>query len=420
MLQLGSVHKVISPQQPELISMSGMGRLVPTRGVMDNTEVNAHVLYDGTRYVALCVLDLVFAQQSAYEQIQAGIAEQLPNAHVMMTCIHDHSATAVPFDKNNPEHVAESKAAHALMIAQSIAAILEAANALEDVEVASTRAYLPQALGTNRRAKLDNGTCVTAWGAGPIIPPGMSWTGFNGPDADWVDILAFKKIGVDEASAVITSYGSHIHFYEIPMITSEAGGCARAAMREMFPQTAVTYATAYAGDVSLQFPHPMPAGNDDVLIEWQRSQSERFAAVFARSVAHALGNLSYQSVEEMDVREFVWTGDVEDPNSTARYVVQSLKLGDAVLCTLPGEMFLDFDEMLRAGLDQHIVVMGYNNSWLGYVATPMGFEEGSYECMRGPADKLGYGEAVNRVKGSTTTGAEIINCARQQIAELFA
>ena len=81
-------------------------------------------------------------------------------------------------------------------------------------------------------------------------------------------------------------------------------------------------------------------------------------------------------------------------------------------------MFLDFDAQLRAGIEQHIVVLGYNNSWLGYVATPMGFEEGSYECMRGPADKLGYGAAVNRVKGSTTTGDEIIQCAREQFASL--
>ena len=365
MLQLGSAHKIISPSLPQFITMSGMGRLSPTRGVLDDTEVNAHVLYDGTQYVVICVLDLVFAQQSVYEEIKAGIQSQLPEAMLMMTCIHDHSATAQPYDKKDPAHIAESKAAHALMVAQSIAAILEAATQLEEVEVASTRTQLPQALGTNRRAKLNNGTCVTAWGAGPIIPPGMAWSGFNGPDADWIDVLAFRKRGADKASAVITSYGSHIHFYEIPMITGEAGGYARAAMREIFPEAAVTYTTSYAGDVSLQFPHPMPAGDDDVLIEWQRSQSERFAGVFARSVAHALDNMTYAAVDAMDLREHVWTGDVEDPNSTARYVVQSLKLGESVLCTLPGEMFLDFDAMLRSGLDTHVVVMGYNNSWLG-------------------------------------------------------
>ena len=280
MLQLGSAHKIISPAQPTLITMSGMGRLSPTRGVMDDTEVNAHVLYDGSTYVAICVLDLVFAQQSAYEEIKAGIVGALPGVTLMMTCIHDHSATAQPYDRKNPAHVAESQAAYRLMIEQSIAAILEAATLLEEVELASTRAHLPHPLGTNRRAKLNNGTCVTAWGAGPIIPPGQSWSGFNGPDADWIDLLAFRKVGTDEPVALISSYGSHIHFYEIPMITGEAGGYARAAMRRMFPSAAVTYATAYAGDVSLQFPHPMPAGDDDVLIEWQRSESERFAGVF--------------------------------------------------------------------------------------------------------------------------------------------
>jgi len=51
---------------------------------------------------------------------------------------------------------------------------------------------------------------------------------------------------------------------------------------------------------------------------------------------------------------------------------------------LAGEIFIEFDADLRRDKpSDSLLVMTYNRSFLGYVATALVFDEGSYETMRG-------------------------------------
>ena len=419
MIQLGTASKIITPEDIEKLDLQGMGRTCALRGALDDIEVNVFVLRDEQQQLIICVVDAVFVhidfQQALEEALQIG-----ENAMLMLTCTHDHSASASAFDKSNPEHGAALDAARDLLKQQCLAAINEAQSNVQAVEVGATRIELADSLGTNRRAKLDNGCCVTAWGAGPSIPPGAQWIDYAGPDANWIDVIAFKASGADRARAVLTSYGSHIHFYEIPMVTGEGGGYARCHMREQL-QADVMYSTAYAGDVALQFHHPMPPGGQDEFIEWQRSGSMRFAQAFANQVEQAVSDLRFEVVDSLQMQTHAWAserGAIGEMHE--HYLIQTARLGKYAICSLPGEMFIEWDQVLRAQLPcEQLLVLGYNVSWLGYVATPLGFEEGSYECMRGPADALGYGDAVFRVKSSTYTGDEIMTEARRQLLHLF-
>ncbi|MBI4551176.1 MAG: neutral/alkaline non-lysosomal ceramidase N-terminal domain-containing protein [Candidatus Latescibacteria bacterium] len=70
--------------------------------------------------------------------------------------------------------------------------------------------------------------------------------------------------------------------------------------------------------------------------------------------------------------------------------VQVMRLGDAALVALPGEPFcgLGLDIKARSAAPSTFVV-GYANDWLGYLTTPVAWEQGGYEVSPGPWTRVG-------------------------------
>jgi hypothetical protein len=70
----------------------------------------------------------------------------------------------------------------------------------------------------------------------------------------------------------------------------------------------------------------------------------------------------------------------------AEVLVQAMRLGDAVILALPGEVFLEIGMAIRrgAGVDNLFVVAYSNNDEIGYIPTRAAFFEGGYEVDSAP------------------------------------
>ncbi len=417
MLILGTARRSISPPSTEGLTMDGMPRQHPTLGILDDLEINLFLLQNAGKSVVICMLDRLFISQAEFTDYQKILQGMIPGAELILCATHSHSSTPTPFGPSSPEAIARCDAASDAIKEAFVASIESAVATRAEVEVASARIPFLPAHGRNRRAKLDNGFCVSAFGAGPVLPPGHKFAGFGGPDAEAIDLLAFRKTGSTHPMALITGYSSHIHFYEIPYFTGEAAGAARKAIRSALPTVHPLYALSFPGDVAQQLAQPIPWDDEASRIRWQKESSEAFGSSFAEAICSGLKQVEYSPTQELN---FVRHQEASGRNDEF-LLVETLQIGPHALCSVSGEMFVDWELALRKDLPcASLLALGYNASWLGYVASPLAFEEGSYEVMRGPSNILDYPTPTTRAKSSTLTGFRIIEIAKNQIDQLFA
>ena len=416
MLILGTDRRSISPPSTEGLTMDGMPRRHPTLGILDDLEINLLLLQDAGKSVVICLLDWLFVRQAEFTAYENILQDLIPGAELMLCATHSHSSKPIPFGEPSPEAISRCEAAGTTLREAFAASLASALSARVEVEVASARIPFLPAPGGNRRVKLGNGSCVSAFGAGPILPPGHKLAGFGGPDAEAIDVLAFRKPGSVNPLALITGYSSHIHFYEIPYFTGEAAGAARLALRRALPEVHPFYAVSFPGDVAQQLCQPIPHDDEAARTRWQQESAQTFGLSFAQAVCPGLENLEYAPTKKLNfIRHQESSGHNEE-----FLLVETLQIGPHAVCSVPGEMFVDWEQAIRANLPcASLLALGYNASWLGYVATPLAFEEGSYEVMRGPVDVLGYPTPATRAKSSTQTGFQIIEIAKNQMAQLF-
>ncbi|NRA38792.1 MAG: hypothetical protein HRU15_11675 [Planctomycetes bacterium] len=419
MLRFASKRADISPQNYHNLTMSGMQRLIPTRGIMDAIRCEIAVLSNDDLSVCVVTIDQVFISERHYEEIRLRLHKYLPDAQLMLTCPHDHSATAIAFDRDHHESEADVEAAVQCIFEKFEQALSEVIAAMVPVQVAAQRFAVEEPLGMCRRAVLNNGSCVTAWGAGAIIPPGHKYVGKSSPDSKWIDVLCFKALDADQPMAVMSSYSSHIHFYELPYFTGEAAGAAKMEMELRYPEVHMMYGNAFAGASSLQFAHPIPVDDEEARIRWQQESSQHFAKSFIDAINKNIAELEYRDIDDFTYDSF-YEADNDIGDRQGRMHIDTLRIGPFALCTIPGEMFIEYEESLRNDLPcEQLLVMSYNRSFLGYVAPALSFEQGSYECMRGPADAFPLHEASRRIRSATTTGDRIVQITRSQIIKLY-
>lgn len=416
MLTLGTHRAFISPPDVTNLHPGGMSRLQSSPGFLDELELNLMVLQDGGKTAVICVTDELFITREEYGDFCGLVEKQIPGASLILCATHDHSATPVPHGKPTPEMRAAILAARQKIRERFITSLEGALGNRTEVEVAAARIPFPETLSANRRAKLGNGSGISAFGAGPLIPPGQKCAGRPGPDPQEIDLLAFREPGKEHPKALLTGYSSHIHIYEIPYFNTEAAGAARNALRALFPGTHPFYSIGFAGDVAIQKVHPCAGDDESFRIQWEQKGLLAYGAAFAEAVARGLPSLKYGRTEGLVFVRHEEPG----PSNEEFLLVETLRIGPHAICSLSGEMSLAWEEELRADLPcASLLSMAYNASWLGYVSPPLAFEEGSYETMRGPSDVFPYPTPTTRAKSATTTGAGILAIARRQLHALF-
>jgi neutral ceramidase len=81
--------------------------------------------------------------------------------------------------------------------------------------------------------------------------------------------------------------------------------------------------------------------------------------------------------------ELIAEGRLELPESYEAEV-QVLRIGDAVIVTAPGELFVEYALELRQRIAQTfnrpMMLVGYANDYIGYIVTPRAMQTGGYEA----------------------------------------
>ena len=223
-----------------------MGRRVRTRGVLDPLRVEAMAISGGElAFVTTSDLRTIPMEKGAPEESgpsgrsvsprasRPAVAGRrrsggsipslrLPRASDLLSAVHNHCSSPDVYD-SSPQ--AKRPPARRTRKPGRPWSLRKAQASLRPAEIAaSIVADLAEPVGLNRRMLLSNGTCVNCWGAGPMIPFGHKAVAPAGPNSARVDILAVREVGQEASFAILTSYATHPHLYELPCFSGEFPG----------------------------------------------------------------------------------------------------------------------------------------------------------------------------------------------------
>lgn len=419
-LKAGVARREISPAKPELLRPTGMGRLASTRGVLDTLHVEALAFEAGGQGAIVCTSDLRYIPYPWHQQVAASLAEQtgVDPECVLLSSTHNHCSSPEAANDSDEAKAAE-KDANKLIVQGFIDAGLEAWHSRRPAEVAGCRATLQETIGLNRRVRLSNGTGINCWGSGPMIPWGQRIVGPAGPHSDRVHILAVREPGARFPFAVLTSYSSHPHLYELPYFSGGYAGAAKRAVQERIPGCICLYASGPAGDIDLHTAAPIWPGGESAEVAWFKQSAAMLGRRFANTVVPAVPREGYTQPEILKhAYYFEGYNKGTPPERKAFCMIGAVKIGKSVLVSLPGELFNIFGlAMHEANPDFELFLMTLNGSMCGYSAPALAFEQGSYEVMRGPA---GDPESpfAHRLRAKTDTGEHVVEKVNEVLARL--
>ncbi len=415
LLQCGVAVRDISPDEPELLEPTGMKRLVPTRGNLDNLRVESLALRCGDDLAFVVTSDLRTWPTDWVAEVQRRVAESTgcDPTRVLLGAVHNHCSSPIAWGgADAPEEGRRAEeAANRKIVEMTIEACLAAASSLRPAELATGVARLSEPIGQCRRMMLSNGTCVNAWGSGPIVPPGLKLIEPPGTDPQEIYILCVREVGAAEPMAVLTEYDCHPHLGAIPYFSGESVGEYKRQLEAALPGVLSLHAAATGGDRDLHGVHPITGGTVEAEVGWFKRAAKELGARFARAVGPAVRSLTDWHRPGEIRSEYYREGEL-DGEAGRKLILTTLSLGPRVaIVSMPGEFFGNFGRQIHEESPfEFTFLSGYNGSMLGYVPYPLAFEQGSYEVMRGPSEAADAAVATARgtvVRASDHLGPQV-------------
>jgi hypothetical protein len=395
--QVGVAWRDISPEQPELLKPTGMGRLVPTRGVLDPLRLEALAVRAGGELAFFTTSDLRVIEWEWMAEIRQAVAAKTgaDPMKILFGAVHNHCSSPAPADGTPAAKAAEQKAIRKIVNA-FIDACVEAAANLAPAEIAAVTTDVLEPIGQNRRARLSNGTCANAWGSGPVIPPGMKYAGPAGPDSTRIDLLAARRLGESKPFALLTSYASHPHIYALPYFSGETVGAIKRRIEHLLPGAVSLHADHCGGNIDLHCVHPAP-DEDLPQVAWFQKSVALLAERFARAAVPAIPKAGYFRPKALRHACYASEG-LKGPGTAPLVFINAVGLDELALASLPCELFIELGMRIHAGSPfAHTILSAYDASGGEYIPPAIAFEQGSYEVMRGPRpDDDAQARAINR------------------------
>lgn len=407
MFQAGVIHIVITP--PIGVELAGYGPQLHrySQDIHDDLTAQALVLDDGTKRCAIITCDLILLSEALVADIRAQVAERtgIPADHVLVACIHSHTAPTIHpiFEWGMPD------ADYVSMVARLMAgAVVAATNRLQP-------ARLSIAQGENTELPWNRA-------GGALVDP-------------TVDVLQVTDAD-NQILALLVHYACHpVMLGPKSSISADYVGALRRSLSADYPDTVVLYANGACGDID-------PWTNGRAWGSASYEEVDQAGASLAASVVKALKQAepienptigARSSVLEMPfdiptlevIRERISqydaqaralgsqaedfkavTGAVPMPNFWLRFYqgleqrllanqqpaqataeLQMLSLSDTVaLVGIPAEVFTEQGLAIRAHSPYaHTLVVCYANGTFGYTPPPEEFERGGYTAVLAPA-----------------------------------
>jgi len=387
-LKVGVGRSIISPEETDQLQPTGMTRLGPTRGILDDLTVEAVAISVAPDAAFVLSGDLRCLQYNWVEAVRLRVSEAIgcDPKRILFGSTHNHCSN--PEAENDAPNGEEATGRAVAKIVRGIGnACLSAYDNLRPAEMASFEAHLHEPIGEVRRMRLGNGTVVQCWGSGPVVAPGMKLLGQAGPASMKIDGMAFREPGASAPFALLTSYPSHPHLYELPYFSGETSGAVKRELERRFPGLTHVYANGTGGDIDMHFVHPMPSDEEEA-IEWFRTSCKEISRRFAEAVEPVLLGLddnSYTGTVSMQHR--YWSCFEDSEVSSGRMIIlNALVLNDSAIVSIPAEIFSSYGRWMHDHNPfKSLLLVSYNGSSKGYIGTPIAFEQGGYETMRGAA-----------------------------------
>jgi neutral ceramidase len=440
-LRAGAAVADITPE----IGGNGGGNIVggflpvEPKQVHDPLHARCLVLDDGATKLAIVVCDLLGFHRSVSDEARARIAARLgiPAANVLISATHTHSATSAladggagpggltytsgagPAPKLDPY---QEKVVGGIVdgVARAVAALRPAEAGFGAVEAAehvfNRRWYLkPGTMPPNPFGEIDMVKMNPAAGSADLLEPA-------GPVNPSVSFLSVREPG-GRPIAVVASYGLHY-------VGGVPGGDVSADYFAMFseevvrllnaagegPTPVAMMANGASGDINnISFREPRPGKPPYEQMRYVAHDVARRVAEAVPGVAHAASLPLGARLREVEVgyrvptpEQLDWArrtlegpepapGKADLPRIYAKRVqsmsgrpprirvpVQVLRIGGAVVGTMPCEVFCEIgDEFVRRSGGKPAVFISLAHGYLGYLPTPRQHRLGGYETWMG-------------------------------------
>lgn len=380
----------------------------------DPLLVNAVALRQGDEAVVLVSIDTAMVFDEFVAQVQPRFAQAtgLPAARLIVNATHTHVAPSLhPFltARTNPAFVATVQDA-------VVTAASHAVQAARPMRVYAGTGHMAE-MGWNRRAMYENGTSRMY---GNSSQPGF--IGMEGPRDPALGLIWFCDEN-DAVQGVIINFATHPNCIEAETVYSaDIPGAVRARLKQLHgAATGVVYLTGAAGNTA-----------PSILDPWDETQPWRGHRGLERSGHYMAGEAAKvmaatlhpmeapvlrvaQASLAIALRTWPATDDPTYPepiSNLERWIaatpyyqkaeaewdtmvnpvatrVNVIRIGDAVICTNPAELFVEFGlEMREASPARVTLVSELTDGYVGYVPTELALARGGYETWPAPSSKL--------------------------------
>lgn len=394
--------------EPGLPLLGQMHQRIATHA-RDPLMCSAVALRQGEQTVVIAAADIAMLDLAVINDLQARWAEKtgLPGRTLIIHTTHTHDAPA-PFDQLMEDVVPE-------FVESVCNAILDAATQaleqLEPVELFAGTGHMEE-MGWNRRAMLDDGTSAMYSNSKT-----SGFIGMEGPRDPALPVL-FARNAAGEITGILLSFATHPNSIEgAYTYSADVPGEVRSNLKKLFGQgVGVIYLTAAAGNTAPSLLDPydetLPWRNETGLVRSGLYLAGEAAKVIAAAILPMQEPvLALQSAAlEIPLREWPQPGEPTYPRSPGNpyyeraerdwpeYVRQNspeesrvnvIRIGDAVICTNPAELFVEFGLQIREASPARVTFISeLTDGYVGYVPTELAFERGGYETWCAPSSKL--------------------------------
>lgn len=426
-MQIGSAREEITPDRK--LDLLGQMHVRVGERTNDPLTVNAAAFADGARRVVLVSCDLCLLPDDFTREVQRQCQEThgLAANDVLIHSIHTHVAPCTVdylFGQVDPQFMDSLRQALLRVVGSALAD-------LETADLFAGAGWVKE-MGFNRRGRRRDGTVQMyhgSWNA--------DFAGVEGPRDGAVPVV-FARRPDGSLKLVLVSFASHPNCIEgEKCYSADLAGATRAALRRQFGESVdVVYLTGAGGNTApTQLEdnpeRDMPWRGFDGLARSGQYLAKAVAGVIAETtVAMADPTLDLQQAKlavpirpwpsEFDVdslregpRDYyrrcreLWP-ELRQSESPVEVRVNVLRLGDAAVCTNPGEFYVEHGLAIRRGSPAAVTMTAeLTDGYAGYIPTTAAFAAGGYSTQPALTSKLAE-DAGDRIVAAT---AELLAAA---------
>jgi hypothetical protein len=389
---------------------------------------SAMAVQQSARMVVLVSVDIAILDEEFVRAVQLLWAELsgLSESTLLLHATHTHvapAATSLLLETADSDFLAHLQSA----ILQTAKAALRK---LEPVTVFAGSGQIDE-MGWNRRAMFEDGSSRMY---GHSQMPGFN--GMEGPRDPALPVMWMKN-ALNETVGVLLNFSTHPNSIESACVYSaDVPGEVRKNLKRVFGDALVVlYLTGACGNTAPSrldpFDEREPWRGEDGLIRsglYTAGEVLKTMAATIEPMASPIFSFSSQTIH-IPLRAWPQPDEASHPQSTHEYFVKAardwprrlkeenpvatrihvLRIGDALICTNPAELFVEFGLQIRESSPARVTfVTELTDGYVGYVPTLKAFERGGYETWCALSSQL-----------DKSAGDQIVRTTQQLSQQLF-